>query len=377
MTMSTDEKLTETLERLAARATTPTDGQSRVERRLRSRRNRRRTTLGVAATVSALGISIAFATLAGDADLRNETVASIGEDSTGSAGTDAETPPVDENNGMPRLSLSVPGLSLTLAHVGATEFTAAQIAAPLGFTHFQSFRAAPGDWSLPSVYIYTVAAGAPFGIGEDSPNDGTTTTVDVNGSTGYLGVLGAQRTLGWRLADGTAAYVLAPDLAPDELIAIGRSMSLRPDGRGWDVRHLPDGLVSVLDEENSRLSSIENHSLTFQGDAGEVELHSYTTTPVDMETRIADYSIGAQVTNTTVNGHPAAVTRSPHDVRVLWYDPDNQVANYMIINGAITDDIELIVSNIDELSQDQWKELLATADTTYWTGDESSPTSTP
>src|SRR3546814_1358210 len=84
MTMSTDEKLTETLERLAARATTPTDGQSRVERRLRSRRNRRRTTLGVAATVSALGISIAFATLAGDADLRNGTVASIGADSRGS-----------------------------------------------------------------------------------------------------------------------------------------------------------------------------------------------------------------------------------------------------------------------------------------------------
>lgn len=376
MTMSTDEKLTETLERLAARATTPTDGHSRVERRLRARRNRRRTTLGVAAAVTALGVSVAFATMGEESDSRNATVASVGEDSTAPAATDAPAPPVDEKAGMPRLSLSVPGLSLALADISRTEFTAAQMAAPLGFTHFQSFRPAPNDWSSPSVYVYTVPAGASFGIGEESPAD-VTTIVDVNGNTGYLVTDGAHRSLGWQLPDGTATYVFAPDLAPEELLAIGASMTLRPDGRGWDVGDLPDGLIPILDEENTRRSSIENHSLTFEGGAGEVEFHSYTTSQVDMEGRIADYSVGADVTSTTVNGHPAAVTRSPHDVRVLWYDPDNQVANYMIVNGAIADDIELIVSNVTVLSENEWNDLLATADTTYWTGDESSPTSTP
>jgi len=376
MTMSTDEKLTETLERLAARATTPTDGLSRVERRLRTRRNRRRTTLGVAAAVSALGVSVAFLNIGEQSDSRNATVASTGEDSPAAPATDAPAPPDDEKAGLPRLSLSVPGLSLTRAEISRTEFTAAQMVTPRGFTHFQSFRPAPNDWSSPSVYVYTVPAGASFGIGEESPED-VTTIVAINGNTGYLVVDGAHRSLGWRLPDGTAAYVFAPDLAGEELLAIGRSMALRPGERGWEVGDLPDGLIPVLDEENTRRSSIENHSLTFEGDAGVVELHSYTASQIDMEHRIADYSVDADVTATTVNGHPAAVARGPHDVRVLWYDPDNQVANYMIVSGAIADDIELLVSNITVLSENEWNDLLATADTTYWTGDESSPTSNP
>lgn len=49
----------------------------------------------------------------------------------------------------------------------------------------------------------------------------------------------------------------------------------------------------------------------------------------------------------------------------------------MIVNGAIADDIELIVSNVAVLSENEWNDLLATADTIYRTGDESSPTSTP
>lgn len=376
MTMSTDEKLTETLERLAARATTPTDGLSRVERRLRTRRNRRRATLGAAAAVSVLGLTAAFVNLAEDADTGNATVASNGEHSTAAPCSDTPTPPTAEKAGVPRLSLSVPGLSLTSADIGRTEFTDVQMAEPLGYTHFQAFRSAVNEWSSPSVYVYTVPAGASFGIGEESPED-VTTIVAINGNTGYLVVDGAHRSLGWRLPDGTAAYVFAPDLAGEELLAIGRSMALRPGERGWEVGDLPDGLIPVLDEENTRRSSIENHSLTFEGDAGVVELHSYTASQIDMEHRIADYSVDADVTATTVNGHPAAVARGPHDVRVLWYDPDNQVANYMIVSGAIADDIELLVSNITVLSENEWNDLLATADTTYWTGDESSPTSNP
>jgi hypothetical protein len=377
MTMTTDEKLTEALERLAARATTPTDGRARVERRLRTRRNRRRTTLGIAAAVGVLGVSAAFASMGEAGDTRNATVASTGEDSTAPDGTDAQVPPgVDEERRVPRLSLTVPGLSLTSAHIGRTEFTDVQLAAPLGFTHLQSFRAAPDDWSGASVYVFTSPPDSPFGIGEEAP-DGSKTIVDINGSTGYLSTDPARPTLGWRVPEGTTAFVLAPGVELVDLVTIGRSMALRADGRGWDVRELPDGMVPVLDEESTRGSSTESHSLTFAGEAGEVELHSYTASRVEMEDRIADYSIGAEVTNATVNGYPAAVTRSPHDVRVLWYDADNLVANYLIVDGAIADDIELIVSNIDELAQDEWDDLLANAETTYWTGDESSPTSTP
>jgi hypothetical protein len=270
----------------------------------------------------------------------------------------------------------VPGLSLTSAHIGRTEFTDVQMAAPLSFTHFQSFRAAPDDWSGPSVYVFTSPPDSHFGIGEEAP-EGSNTIVDINGSTGYLSKDDAQPSLGWRLPDGTTAYVLAPGVSLEDLVSIGRAMTLRSDGRGWDVRELPDGVVPVLDEENSLQPTMRNHSLTFEGEAGEVELHSYTASQVEMEDRIADYSIGADVTSATVNGHPAAVTRSPHDVRVLWYDSDDQVANYMIVSGTIADDIELLVSNITVLPENEWNDLLATADTTYWTGDESSPTSTP
>jgi len=160
-------------------------------------------------------------------------------------------------------------------------------------------------------------------------------------------------------------------------LAIGRSMTLRSDGQGWEVGELPDGLVSVLDEANTRQPSRTTHSLTFEGEAGKVELHSSTGSQVEMEDRIADYSVGAEVTTAVINGHAAAVARGPHDVRVLWYDSDNQVANYMIVYGAIADDVEQLLSNITELSEDEWSDLLATADTTYWNGDESSPTSTP
>lgn len=376
MTMSTDEKLTETLERLAGRATTPMDGYSRVERRLRARRNRRRTTLGVAAAVSVLGLSAAFVNMGEEPDSRNATVASVGEDSTSAPSTEAPAPPSAGDAGVPRLTLSVPGLSLTSAHIGHTDFTDVQMSAPLAFTHFQSFRPAPDDWSSPSVYVYTTTAGASFGIGEESPED-SREIVDVNGNTGYLVTAGEQRSLGWRLADGTTAYVFAPGMTPEDLVTIGRSMTLRPDGQGWDVGDLPDGLVPVLDEQNSRQPSRTNHSLTFEGEAGEVELHSSTASQIEMEDRIADYSVGAEVTTATVNGHAAAVARGAHDVRVLWYDSDNQVANYMIVSGTIGDDVDQLVSNIRELSEGEWNDLLATADTTYWNGDESSPTSTP
>ena len=159
MTMSTDDKLTETLERIADRATTPTDGHVRVERRLRTRRNRRRAAVAAVAAVAFTGVVIG-ANAAMGPDRRAVSTASDGQDSAGehspAVPTTAQRADLDP---VPRLTLEVTGFRLVDAHIGRTEFTAEQLANPPQYSYFQSFRPAAADWQKPACLRLHGAAG--------------------------------------------------------------------------------------------------------------------------------------------------------------------------------------------------------------------------
>lgn len=377
MTMSTDDKLTETLERIADRAATPTDGRLRVARRLQTRRTRRRVAMAAVAAVAFTGLIVGANTAMGP-DRRAVSTASDGQDSAGTHTPDVPTTAqTADPDSVPRLTLDVAGFRLVDADIGRTEFTAEQLASPLQYSYFQSFRPEAADWQKPGVFVFTVPPASPFGIGEDSPPE-TTTIVDINGNTGYLmsyGGTGAS-ALGWRLPDGTAAFVHAPGLEPDALVALARSMTLRPDGHGWNVADLPSGLQPIIDEPNGHNADIANHSLTFEGTAGRVELHSSTGRRMELETRVADLLDDAEVSNLDVRGFSAAVVRSAHSTRVLWYDGTAGTVNYLIIEGDIETAVDRVVAGITELSEPDWNDLLAGVHTTYWTGDTPSSTST-
>lgn len=361
MTMPNEEKLTEALEQLAGRAVVPTDGLSRVKRRVRMRRNRRRTAMGALAVVAISGIALS-ANLVTDRERRVVSTAN-------------ETQEQSQLAPVPRLTLNVADLALVDAQIGRTDFIAEQLTAPPSYQHYQSFRRAADDWRAPAVFIYTTSPEAPFEIGDGSRSG--TTIVDINGSEGYLrSDEGLDPVLGWRLPDGTSAYVHAPGMDAKDLLALGRSMSLRADGQGWNVGGLPAELTPIIDERPTNPAGIINHSLTFAGAPGRVEMHSSTGTRLELETRVADLMAGATVESSTVRGYPAAVARTGQTTRVLWYDDTAKTVNYLIVEGDIEARLDDVVAGITELSEVEWNELLASTDTTYWTGDSSSPTST-
>ena len=139
---------------------------------------------------------------------------------------------------------------------------------------------------------------------------------------------------------------------------------------------MPSGLEPIIDEPNVHNADTANHSLTFEGTAGRVELHSSTGRRVELETRVADLLDDAEVHNLMVRGFPAALVRSTHSTRVLWYDDTAGTVNYLILEGEIEAAVDRVVAGITELSEPKWNDLLAGAHTTYWTGDTPSSTST-
>ena len=371
-----EQRLATALDRFASQVTTPHDGRARVAQRLVVRRRRRRTTVvaGVALLAAGLGVGL---THLPDTDRSGVSTAGLADHSGGDSRSPSDGSGVEAAS-IPDLTVDLPGMTLVGADISAPTATDQRAGDPGGFYYFQSFRRASDDWRLPGVFVFTTTPESRFEIGERSPAD-QVTTVDINGHTGYLHLPEVGLTaLGWRLDDGTTAFVVAPGMAPDDLVALGRRMQPRTDRQGWAVPGLPDGLVPVIDAANTPRPFTGNHSLRFEDDASGIELNSSQSTPVAFEERVADYLNSAEsVENTTVRGQPAVVIRSAYDTRVLWYEPNVDVENYLIIDGTAQDHVDDVIAGLTELTPADWDRLLASTETTFWDGDTPSSTSTP
>ena len=365
----TDDDIAVALERIADHAAAPSDANQRVARRLQVRRRRRRATTGLIGLAAIGGLAVGVSGLAPPREDQQIAVAADGTDTDRS--TDPALEPVVQPapGELPRLTIDMPGLDLVRAAIGTTEFSEGLLQSPPSTWWFQSFRPASDDWSGPGVYVQTGSRDG-LSLGETAPG---WTPVDVNGHSAVLHTRPDGRaSLGWHLPDGTTALVTAHDVSTDELVALARSMQLRPDAQGWAIGDLPSGLVPVLDEAVSHRPRGDSHGLTFAGDVGRVDLHSSTDTATSAEGRIAGELDGpvAAVSNTTVRGIAAAVVRRADDeTRVFWFDRDLGIEHYLIIDSALSDQVEAIIASITELDEATWNDLLDGADTTYWTGD--------
>ena len=272
-----EQRLATALDRFASQVTTPHDGRARVAQRLAVRRRRRRTTVvaGVALLAAGLGVGL---THLPDTDRSGVSTAGLADHSGGDSRSPSDGSGVEAAS-IPDLTVDLPGMTLVGADISAPTATDQRAGDPGGFYYFQSFRRASDDWRLPGVFVFTTTPESRFEIGERSPAD-QVTTVDINGHTGYLHLPEVGLTaLGWRLDDGTTAFVVAPGMAPDDLVALGRRMQPRTDRQGWAVPGLPDGLVPVIDAANTPRPFTGNHSLRFEGDASGIELNSSQSTP--------------------------------------------------------------------------------------------------
>ena len=371
ITPTGERQLTTSLEEFASQATAPHDGRARVSARLATRRRRRRTAAVACVALVVGGIGVGIARLP-DTNQSGVATADMADDSASEA-----SPSSSAEADLPNLAVDVPGFVLAEANIGETTFTDEQLAGPRAFYYFQSFRGSADDWQLPGVFVFTTTPDRPFAIGDDNPDQ--VTTVDINGSPGYLhGAESGAPSLGWRLEDGTTAFIEAPGMDSDDLLAFARSMQARPDRQGWDVETLPEGLAPIVDAANTSRPATAHNSLRYESPDGRVELNSSLSTPVQFEDRVADYlNASIDVENTTVRGQPAVVIRSEHDTRVLWFEPDADVQHYFIIDGSAEDQVDEIIAGLSELPSTEWAELLDSTDTTYWNGDTPSSTSLP
>lgn len=366
MNADLDQRLRSDLRRAAATSNAPHNGRQLVERRIEARRTRRRRVRHAVTAVSACGaLLVAAVVLNRPADDGQVATGATADPAAGSSsGLSESTPTVQAVDGLPHLVVDHPEFAPVLSYVQDVEIDRATF--EQGAHHIQTFRTDPDAWSLPAVTLLTTSDPS-YGIGESAPA-GVTTTVDINGSMGYLVNDPAPTvppTLGWRLPHGTAALIVAPGLSPQELVEWALTLTPRDNGQGWEVPRPPAGLSVAFDGALSPQQRYVGQELTFGempdgADANPIFLDTHRTTPARHEERVHDRLHSADHVDTTVvRDRPAAVVRSGDQLRVLWSEQGGTITNELVLHGMATDQLDSIIASLTVLGDDEWNKLLA------------------
>lgn len=365
MNADLDQRLRSDLRRAASTSNVPPNGRQLVERRIEARRTRRRRARHAVTAVSTCGALLVAAVVLNRPadDGQVATGATADPAATSSSSPSESTPTVQAADGLPHLVVDHPEFAPVLSYLQDVEIDPATF--EHGAHHIQTFRTDPDGWSLPAVTLLTTSDPS-YGIGDSPLSD--TTTVDINGSTGYLMDNPAPTVppqLGWRLPDGTAAHIVAPGLSPQELVEWALTLTLRDNGQGWESPRPPAGLSVAFDGALSPQQRYVGQELTFGempdgADANPILLDTHRTTPARHEERVHDRLHSADHVDTTiVRDRPAAVVRSGDQLRVLWSEQDGTITNELVLHGKAADQLDSIIASLTVLGDDEWNNLVA------------------
>lgn len=289
------------------------------------------------------------------------TVALAGRAGTSTPSTDPASAPAGD---LPRLVFRLHGFEPTFAfeHDPGSE-PAVPSAVATGGLRLSVFAEPGAGYGGKVLFVTTAAPGTRFGIGDASE---TATQLAIGGQTGYLQTVTGlpTLTLGWRLPDGQAVYLVGLRLSAEELATAARG--LRVDGAGevsWPAGPPPGGLElrrsTVTSHAPRRLSEVN-----WVKGSDSLSLRLQEGGPDVLGDLIADRAASArEIGETHIEGVPAVITNMdtpagvPGSTSVIWQVRDGVVAE-LVGEGAGKAHAFTAAASLVEATEAEWQALL-------------------